>query len=166
MIPKLLILGHGRHGKDTVADIMVELYGFRKTSSSMFAAEYVVRPWLQKNRGLSYKNLEACYEDRVNHRHDWYQAICEYNAEDPARLAREVLEVSDVYVGMRDDREFYAARHMFDHVIGVTSFDRVKALDPTFLVPLAECDFILTNDGTVNDLETDVRSIVETRILI
>lgn len=166
MNPKLLILGHGRHGKDTVADIIVENFGFTKTSSSMFAAEHVVQPWLEANRGLTYRNIEACYEDRANHRQDWYEAISQYNQDDPARLASEVLEVSDIYVGMRDDREFYAARGMFDYVIGVTAFDRVKALDPTFLVPLSECDFILTNDGDEDDLENDTIVLVESRILV
>lgn len=166
MNPKLLILGHGRHGKDTVGDLIVEHYGFTKTSSSMFAAEHVVRPWLAANRGLTYSNLDECYEDRVNHRADWYQAISEYNADDLSRLASEVLAVSDIYTGMRDDREFYASRHLFDHVIGVTAFDRIGTLDPTFLVNLEECDFILTNDGDEDDLENDVMVMMETRILI
>lgn len=166
MNPKLLILGHGRHGKDTVADLIAEYYSFMNTSSSMFAAEHIVMPWLEDNRGLKYQTLDACYEDRVNHRGDWYQAICEFNADDPARLVKAILEISDIYVGMRDDREFYASRGLFDYVIGVTAFDRVKALDPTFLVPLDECDFILENDGDEADLENDVQVMMESRVLI
>lgn len=165
MMPKLLIIGHGQHGKDTVADIIVDFFGLTKVSSSMFAAERVVMPWLAKHRGLTYANVEACYEDRVNHRSDWYQAICEYNQDDLARLAREVLEVSDIYVGMRDDREFYASRHLFDYVIGVTAFDRDGRLDPTFLVPLAECDFILTNDSDEDDLESATIELMQKSIL-
>ena len=166
MNPKILILGHGRHGKDVVADLIVEHFGLTKCSSSMFAAEKAVRPWLEQNRGLFYETLEACYEDRVNHRQDWYQAICDYNRDDLSRLAADVLEVSDIYVGMRDDREFYASRHLFDHVIGVTAFERVKALDPTFLIDLGECDHIVENDNDLEDLENEVIVLMETRILI
>lgn len=166
MNPKILILGHGRHGKDTVADLMVENFGLSKTSSSMFAAEHVVRPWLEEKHGLTYTTLERCYEDRVNHREKWYQAICDFNEEDKARLAAAVLEVSDIYVGMRDDQEFFASRHLFDFVIGVTAFERVAFRDPTFLAPLDECDFILTNDGTEEELEDDVTVLMETRVMI
>lgn len=165
MKPKLLIIGHGRHGKDTVADVLSDLYGFRSVSSSMVAAEQVVRPWLQEKHGLSYLSLQACYEDRINHRQAWYEAICDYNRDDLARLCSEVLDVSDIYCGMRCDREFYASRHMFDYVIGVTAFNRVKALDPTFRVPLAEADFILTNDGTEGELRSAVIELAERRIL-
>jgi len=158
---KLLILGHGRHGKDSVGDIIAEEYGLRTISSSMFAAENVVQPYLFKVYGMDYPNLDACYADRHNHRGRWAEAIGDYNADDPTALTRGILAVSDIYVGLRSDREFYASRHLFDFVIGVTAFERVKALDPTFLCPLGECDYIITNDGPEDDLRPKVRELME-----
>ena len=35
MLPKLLVVGHGRHGKDTVCE-MLEAYGYTFQSSSKF----------------------------------------------------------------------------------------------------------------------------------
>ena len=165
MKPKLLIIGHGRHGKDTVADIISERYGLTKISSSMFAAERVVMPWLAKYRGLTYPSVEECYDDRVNHRQDWYLAISEYNQDDLARLASEVLETSDIYVGMRDDREFYASRHLFDYVVGVNAFARIPKADPTFLIDLSECDFVIENNGSRDCLEAEVVAYMETVVL-
>jgi hypothetical protein len=165
MNPKLLIIGHGRHGKDTVAEIIQDEYGLSFMSSSCAAAEEI-RPILKSQFGLNYTTLEQCYNDRHNHRQAWKNAISEYNAEDKTRLARHILQRADIYVGLRCDVEFYAARHLFDYVIGVTAFDRVKALDPTFTISLSECDFILTNDGDEDDLENDTIVLMESRIFI
>lgn len=164
MNPKLLIIGHGRHGKDTVAEIIRDNFGLSFMSSSWAAAE-AIRPVLAR-MGLTYPNLEACYDDRHNHRETWKNAISEYNAEDKTRLATRILERADIYVGLRCDVEFYAIRHLFDYIIGVTAFDRVKALDPTFTISLSECDYILTNDGDEDDLENDTIVLMESRILI
>ena len=157
---KLLVIGHGRHGKDTVADIITEDFGLRATSSSMFAAEEVVRPYLQRVYGMSYATLDACYDDRHNHRGRWAGAIAAYNADDPTALTRGILSVSDIYVGLRSDREFYASRHLFDFVIGVIAFERCPALDPTFLCPLGECDYLIDNNGPEEDLRPEVHRIM------
>ena len=127
----------------------------------MYAAEEVVQPYLSRVHGLNYSSLQACYDDRHNHRGLWAEAISDFNADDPTALTRGLLGVSDIYCGLRSDREFYAARHLFDHVVGVTAFERVKALDPTFLVPLSECDYIITNDGDEDELRPKVHQIME-----
>lgn len=41
-LPRLMIMGHARHGKDTVCNIMEELYGLRWVSSSWKCAEKVI----------------------------------------------------------------------------------------------------------------------------
>lgn len=41
-LPRLMIMGHARHGKDTVCSIMEELYGLRWVSSSWKCAEMVI----------------------------------------------------------------------------------------------------------------------------
>jgi hypothetical protein len=41
-----------------------------------------------------YKTSEECFEDRVNHRSEWYDMICEYNLNDKAKLAKGILEIT------------------------------------------------------------------------
>ena len=102
--PKLLIIGHQRHGKDTLAEILNEEFGLRFKSSSLSAAEIFIYDELKYK--YEYKTPEECFEDRVNHRAEWYNMICDYNKDDKARLAKGILESADCYVGMR----VYASR--------------------------------------------------------
>src|SRR5690606_30083610 len=99
-LPKLLVVGHMRHGKDTFAEILRDHYGLKFESSSQAAADIFIYEALKDKYG--YKTSEECFEDRVNHRQEWYEMICEYNIEDRARLAKGILERADCYVGMRD----------------------------------------------------------------
>jgi|LNFM01.1.fsa_nt_gb hypothetical protein len=146
---KLLILGHGRHGKDTVAEYLRDHHGVSFVSSSLFLAETVVRPALVEH-GLDYDTLDACYEDRVNHRVLWRDIIAAYNGEDPARLAQAVLAVSDCYVGMRTDREYLAARSLFDCVMWVDASARGLPNDPSLTIPFRSDEMVLIdNNGSL-----------------
>lgn len=148
---KLLILGHGRHGKDTVAEYLRDAHGVSFVSSSLFLAETVVRPALVAH-GLVYDSLDACYEDRVNHRELWRDIIAEHNAEDAARLAKAVLAVSDCYVGMRTDREYLAARPLFDVVFWVDASARGLPNDPSLTIPYRSDEMVLIdNNGSLAD---------------
>lgn len=120
---KLLILGHARHGKDTAAEYLARAHGITFRSSSEFLAETVIRPALAA-RGITYPDLEACYADRVNHRAVWRDIIADFNAEDPARLAKAILAVSDCYVGMRTARELWASRSLFDAILWIDASGR------------------------------------------
>lgn len=133
---KLLIIGHGRHGKDTVAEGLVErMPTLSFISSSMFVAQTVVRRDLEDN-GINYLTLEDCYEDRANHREFWRESIARY-CTPPERMAQEILADHDIYVGMRTRREFHAARHLFDEVIWV---DRTRLLPPEPSCELRQSD--------------------------
>jgi dephospho-CoA kinase len=154
---QILLIGHAQHGKDTTAEIMKELYGFRYESSSVAASRIFLFDVLKKKYG--YLTPEQCYEDRVNHRDEWYDLICEYNSVDRARLAKEIMRNGDMYVGMRDDEEIQECRRqgVFDLVIGV--FDPRKPLEPatSFNIDIWEMsDFIIPNSGTLYDLRTRI----------
>jgi dephospho-CoA kinase len=73
----IIIIGNFRHGKDTVAEIMKNLYGFNYESSSVAACKIFLFEAL-KNK-YNYSTIEECFEDRGNHRAEWYELICEYN---------------------------------------------------------------------------------------
>lgn len=153
--PKVLVLGHARHGKDTVAEMLRDRHGYRFASSSMFCCEKVMMPYFNSLQGCAgYATAEDCYEDRVNHRATWYDQISLYNSEDPSRLAREMLAENDLYVGMRSAKEFKAARHLFDHVVWVCSGARGLPPEPkdSFDIRLDMGMDLIRNDGTLEDL--------------
>jgi hypothetical protein len=120
---KLLIIGHARHGKDTAAEYLRDAHGISFQSSSLFLAETVVRPALA-GRGIFYDSLAECYADRVNHRALWREIIADFNGDDPARLAKAILVVSDCYVGMRSARELWASRALFDAILWIDASGR------------------------------------------
>lgn len=120
---KFLIIGHARHGKDTAAEHLRDAHGISFRSSSLFLAETVVRPELER-QGIAYPSLETCYADRVNHRALWRQIIEDYNADDAARLAKAILAVSDCYVGMRTARELWASQTLFDVIFWIDASGR------------------------------------------
>ena len=81
---KLLVIGHGRHGKDTVCELLRDRYGYSFESSSQFCSRLFIYNQLKEKYG--YADEQACYADRHNHRQEWYEAICAYNVPDAARL--------------------------------------------------------------------------------
>lgn len=125
-LPKVLVLGYARHGKDTVCDIIKEEYGFTFRSSSEFCAEHVVHPAMRSE----YDTWQECFADRHNHRARWFDLITAYNTPDRARLARGILAESDVYCGMRNIEEFQAAESLFDAVVWVDASGRGLPPEP------------------------------------
>lgn len=142
-----LILGHGRHGKDTAAEYLRDEHGVSFTSSSLFLAAHVVRPALVKY-GLRYPSVEACYADRVNNRILWRDIIRDYNGDDPARLARAILSVSDCYVGMRTDAEYQASKTLFDVVLWVDASARDLPPDPSLTIAYDPNEMVLIDNGS------------------
>lgn len=155
--PKLFICGHARHGKDTVGEILKERFALKGVSSSLLVASRYVRRYLERNHGLFYTGLKECYEDRINHRSKWYNAIAEYTKDDPSRMARELFEKNQLYIGIRRREEFLASRHLADFSIWVDASKRLPAEDSSSCTVRPEdCDVIIDNNGTVEDLAEKV----------
>lgn len=148
----LMLLGYGHHGKDTVADILTH-YGFTFVSSSWAAAEHVVYPVLSSKYG--YQSVEECFNDRANHRQEWYELIKAYNTPDLARLARRIYDQANIYVGIRDRDEFYAAKDegLFDYAIWVDASKRlpVESTNSCTVKP-DDADIVIDNNGPENHL--------------
>jgi len=159
--PKLLVIGHGRHGKDTVCDILANRYGYSFESSSQFCSKLFIFDMLKDQYG--YKNEEECYADRHNHRAEWYNAICEYNIPDPAKLGREIFKEHDIYCGLRNKKEFHAMKNtgVFDYAIWV---DRSDFLPPESKDSMSleqwMADFTIDNNGTLEDLHFNVDALM------
>lgn len=158
---KLLIIGHCRHGKDTVAQMITDMFGLTFISSSEAAADLFIFDALKEKYG--YKTVEECFKDRVNHRKEWYDLITEFNSSDKARLAKGILKHSDMYVGMRDHEEIQECirQGLFDYIIGV--YDPRKPHEPkeSFNIDLfEEADLIIPNASSLGILESKVHNVI------
>jgi len=143
---KILILGHGEHGKDTAADIITEYTGLSFESSSMAAAEIAVLPHMPQ-----YTSAKRCFDDRRNHREEWKRLITRHNTPDKDRLCREILTRCDGYVGMRCPEEYAASRAMFDHILWIDGSDR-KPADPTMGIIYSEEMVLIDNNWCEGNL--------------
>lgn len=144
MSVNILVIGHGRHGKDTFAAVLCELLPYLKfTSSSAFFAEYLY----YRDLFHEYESVEECYADRVNRRELWRDAMAKYNEKDPSKLAQDILEVSNVYVGMRTKREFEAAKSLFNYIFYVDAMPRLHYIDSTFEIMYDKKTMILIDNN-------------------
>lgn len=157
---KILIIGHARHGKDSFAEILEENYDFTFKSSSVAASEIFIYDALKEKYG--YKSPIECFEDRVNHRGEWHDLICEYNTPNKSRLAKEILEYNDCYVGMRSGEEIEECvrRRLFDLIIWVDASERLP-LEPSdsFNIDKSYADIIVDNNGTLEQFKRRVLNI-------
>lgn len=158
---KLLIIGHGRHGKDTVAEMLNEFAGLKFRSSSFHCAETLMFPLLKDKYG--YANVAECFEDRHAHRAEWFDAISQYCREDKTRIGREIFASSDIYCGLRNRDEFLALKEnkVFDYAIWV---DRSKQLPLESIdsMNLTQdlADYVIDNNGTELELVERVVAMI------
>lgn len=158
---KLMVMGHGRHGKDTACEILRDRFGLDFISSSFAAAETVVYPVVKDM--LGYQTVEECYNDRSNHRALWFQLIKAYNHLDGARLARAIYSRVDVYCGIRNRVEFQAikAARLFDYAIWVDASDRLPPESTeSCTVTRDDADYVLDNNGAADELPLMVEQMV------
>lgn len=155
--PKILVIGHARHGKDVVGLILKDGWGLKASSSSLFAAEKVVYPELKDK--FNYHSVEECFEDRLNCRPLWKQLISEYNYHDKTRLAKEILKENDIYIGMRCHLELEEAKRqkLFDSIVWVDSGYR-KDPEPSNSITVTRgmADYVIDNNGDLNQLVIEV----------
>ena len=158
---KLMICGHGRHGKDTVAEILRDDFGVSFQSSSLAAAAHV---WPMLANKDDYATVEECYQDRANHRQAWYEVIKELNREDKTWLMKQIYRINDVYVGIRDREEFIAGRHrnVFQFSVWVDASDRVPP-EPTTSNTVTRdlCDIIIDNNADLPTLKFRVGNFAQ-----
>ena len=161
-LPKLLVIGHGRHGKDTVCEILAKNYNYSFESSSRFCSKLFIYNMLKDKYG--YSSEEECYEDRHNHRAEWYNAICDYNEKDAATLGREIFKEHDIYCGLRNKREFFAMKNtgVFDYAIWV---DRSDHLPPESKDSMSleqwMADYTIDNNRDLNQLMFSTYQLIE-----
>lgn len=149
---KILVCGHGRHGKDEFA----EQLGLPHSSSSWFACNDFIFDALKNKYG--YETVEQCYNDRHNHRKEWFQMIEDYNKDDWSKLSKNILKEYDVYVGMRSLKEFEASKHLYDDIVWIDASERVPLEDDSSNKITKEmCKTVITNNGTLEEFYEKIR---------
>lgn len=161
---KILILGSARHGKDSVAEMLKSNYGFTFSSSSKAALNIFLFDLLNTKYGKNYKSKEEAFEDRKSQvmRDIWYEEISNYNKDNKTRLAEDILKSYDIYVGMRSFEEIEACKKkgLFDLILGVYNPSiPMESTSSNSIDLLKHCDIIISNNGTLKDLNNKVISI-------
>ena len=162
-LPKLLIVGYRRHGKDFAAEYLHKKYGFKFTSSSMYAAKKFIYNELSSKYG--YETFEHCFNDRMEHRAEWYDLITEYNQDNPSRLAEDMLgEGYDIYVGMRNKDELLhcKANKVFDYIIWVDAEERLGFIEDSSscTIDKSMADYVIDNNGTIEQLYNNLDNLM------
>ena len=159
---KIVLIGAGQHGKDTVGKLIEKHGGLKCTSSSEAALELFLFDLLSEKHG--YKTIQEAYENRHKNRKEWYEAIQQYNTPDKTRLACDIMKSGDVYVGMRDPEELHACLEagIFDFVVGV--YDPRKPLETHSKVVNVheDSDYLIYNDKGLEELEIAVIDFLKT----
>lgn len=155
---KILIIGHARHGKDTFAKLLEDIWGITTSSSSNTALNLFMWDKLKDK----YNSPQECYLDRVNNREIWYNSISEYNKNDKTRLAKDILKLTNCYVGMRSREEFLACKseNLFHLVIWVDASERLKQeSNKSFNILKSDADIIIDNNSDLDSLKEKAKRI-------
>ena len=156
--PKIAIIGYARHGKDTVAELLFNQFGLMFMSSSVAASKLFIYDALKEK--YLYKTPEECFEDRVNHRAEWFEIIKEYEEKEGlTALSKFIFSFSDIYVGFRNRKAFEASvkEGLVDFTIWV---DRSEHLPPERKTSMelnkGDADLVLDNNGSLEELKNKV----------
>lgn len=159
---KLIIAGHGRHGKDTVCEILRDDYGMTFQSSSAAALEYFIYPILKKL--LGYDGYEEAYADRRNHRALWYELIKAVNFNEPTTLAKVIFSNKDVYCGIRNITELKGLLEASPEIVTIWvdgSGRHPPEDDKSCTVTPFDMEYILDNNGTIEELKTHIDTLMK-----
>ena len=152
---KIIICGHGGHGKTTLARHL----GLPYTDSTKIALEAII--WASWGL-MEYDTMSDCYEDRRNQRARWQRTIAEFNHKDRARFGRLVFGYCNIYAGCRDQCEFNAmkAANAFDVSIFVDASERLP-LEQGMTVTPDMCGIVVGNNGTLKEFMEKVDMLRE-----
>lgn len=151
--PKLLIIGHARHGKDTIGDMIAAQMKLQFTSSSIFVGRKCVWPQWGQER---YCSFDEMFEDRVNFRSTWANLILAFNTPNLSRTATEMLIDNDMYVGMRNKAELEDCikNKVFDYTIWVDASARLEPESKDSMqLEAKDADLHIDNNGPESNLQ-------------
>lgn len=156
---KLLLIGYARSGKDTAAEYLRDNFGLSFQSSSIAACDIFLFDALKDKYG--YATPLDCFNDREDKRQEWFNLILDYNKDDRARLAKQILKTSDCYVGMRSRDEFNecARQNIFDLIIWVDGEERVGKEEGSCELNKYDADIIIDSNQGVEELHWHLKRL-------
>lgn len=147
--PRIAIVGYGRHGKDTVAEILHGQGPFRCSGGTSWQA----LPFVAATLNLA---PQYAWERRHNNREFW-KSYCDWlRRDDPCFLIRLCLEAGNIVPGIRDKIEIDTAikENLFDAVLWVERPGFPE--DPTVTFDKSVATDFIYNDGTLETLREKV----------
>ena len=153
-----MVCGLGGHGKDTFCEILEDKFNLTFESSSRASAPIVFDKIGEK---YGYSDHITCWADRRNHREEWFEIIAAMNQEYPT-TAKMLFDNYDVYCGCRSLKEFLMAKDhkLFQLSIWVDAGKRLPDVkDPSCQIRKEDCDVVVDNNGTIDDLYDTVERI-------
>lgn len=148
----LAFCGYGRHGKDEAAYALHRQTYLHYDGSLSWAA----LPYMAERLGMP---MQMAWERRHDNRELWRKCLDELRADDPTKLVRMSLEGATIVVGIRAKAELVSVREagLIDHFVWV---DRPGfGVDPTVEYGPEDCDCVLGNTGSLEDLDSSVRRL-------
>ena len=141
---KIIILGHARHGKDTVCEYLRDKYNFKFQSSSMFALENIIWPVLKDE----YNTKLECFADRVNNRELWFDLITNFNASGLKSMGELIFEENDIYCGLRQIDEL---NNLIDKKI--VKIENIYFVDRSKILSIESENSSEINIDTINNIK-------------
>lgn len=154
---RIIICGHSRHGKDTLAEILKLQFGLKFQTSSFTARDEVFTNC--KLLQSKYKNPIDAWENRHAHRQEWFDGISRICGHDDTALANKIFSDAEVYCGMRRIEELRACQQRWPEVVAmwVDASDRLPLeSDKSNTITKDHCEFTIHNNGTEQEFERKV----------
>lgn len=147
---RILIVGHGRAGKDVALEYLASITGLRNAgTTSLYLAKYVAT-----DLGVT---PEVAYATRHADRDVWYRVGRQIRENNPGVLLREALLHGEMTGGLRDAEECVVARDIVDLIVWVEN-NRV-APDPTVMFGPEVADVVIENHGTMDEYRLRLRRL-------
>lgn len=152
-LPKILICGEGRSGKDTACEYLAKITTLRNAgTTSKYLCKYVA-----EKLGLSEEEAYARRHESDEMRTVWYNYGNELRLNGPSTLARIALANGEISGGIRDYDEAIACKkeNVADILIWIKN-PRVPK-DPTMKFGEEQCDITILNSGTLQEFYDRLR---------
>lgn len=148
---RLCICGPGESGKDEIAGWLGNNTSLKYVGgTSWFAADAMFNHMARL--GYVYNTVKECWEARRQHRVIWADYIDNViNKTNPIQLYETCLEHQNILTGIRRLREIRAVKERLNPLTIWIERDTVPH-DPTMEYGPEECDLILTNNDTLQEL--------------
>ena len=158
---KIFIIGHKRSGKDRAAERLRNATGMKFEASSMFCAKLFIFDTLKEKYG--YTSAEEAFEDRHDHREEWFSLIADYNKDDPTRLSNEIFKENHAYVGLRRFEELELSKKRWPEAI-VIYIDAEGRVPPesesSCTIKKSQAHIIIENKTTLQEYNNKLDKLV------